>query len=649
MKRRSFLKQGIATGGALYSIRESATAAVSPAATAKPGNASQVLQELRNGHLHAVLYADASALIRDLNTGQEWRMGPVAIQDKSEVETGEVWLRTSRSQTDQYPGRFAGEVDGDALRFTLIARQNRIMGRFRCRVALEDEWLVYRISDIDDGIPSLVFPPPVHSQAIVIPMGVGRIIRNTESSQIYTRHIYPFFTRLNMRWVGGQQDGNAWIGVFDEGFEDACALVANRTAAPVWTRTLGAWRHGYSFRFRFMRGDYNELARCYRQWFDRRYGIVTLRDKIQRNPDLESFLGGRAFWITLAYPTVSKQTAEDMVFSPEQAAQRGEGRLQLRYTYAQLREQIDRLKDLGLRRGFIKIAGWINGGYDYSHQDIWPPEPALGSIEELRGLLDTHAPLITGLHDNNQDIYPHTPSFPDGVIRLRDGELLTGGVWAGGQTYILGSNASLRYARRNWEHIRTLGPRAMFVDIITAMNLYQSYEEGRRLTKAEDLQYKIDLMRFYLDQGILLGSEEAADFGIPYLDWYENRHQRTAGESIPLWPLVFHDAAFCTRYGGVGRNTTYPGWLEDMLWGYLPHFSIQPGWSQEELFRSIAHVDEWHTRVGLDEMTAHRFLDADFQVEQTEFSGGASVICNFGDTPAEVPGGLLAPGGYRIL
>jgi len=86
-----------------------------------------------------------------------------------------------------------------------------------------------------------------------------------------------------------------------------------------------------------------------------------------------------------------------------------------------------------------------------------------------------------------------------------------------------------------------------------------------------------------------------------------------------------------------------------MLWGYLPHFRIDPGWSQNELFQSMGQVDQWHVRIGLAELTSHKFLAADYSVEQTTFSTGDSIICNFGDKPYDHNGKLVKPKSYLIL
>ena len=608
-----------------------------------------VLKTLENAHLAVKIYSNSAIEIEDLVNGRSWKTGPVALQDKTMVEVGQVWLTTTRDQTIQYPGRFHGEIEGSNIRFELLGRQDRIVGRFLCHVALDGAWLVFRVLEVDDTIPSLTYPPPLESDAIVLPKGAGEIVRDLEPSANFSRQIYPFFTRLNMRWLGGMRGDAAWIGVFDEGFADAAGMVANRTATPIFMRSLNRWSHPYSYRRRFVKGDYVDLAKIYRQWIIDRGEFVSLAQKMKANPDLRSFLGGRAFWINLAFPSTSARSRQDLLVPDSPARDAPHNPVRVLLTYKELAAVIERLKSLGLTKGFIKLGGWINGGYDYSHQDVWPPEPSLGAIPELQQLLASPAPLLVGLHDNNQDIYPHTPSFPNGVVRNADGDLLTGGVWAGGQAYILNSRHSVEYARRNWEQIKTLHPKAMFIDIVTAMQLYQSFEPGDELTKAQDLAAKKELLKFYKQQGVLLGSEESADFGVHYLDWFENRHQRVAGRTIPLWSLVFHDAVFNTRYGGVSRDEGYPGWLEDMLWGYLPHFRIDPGWSQDKLFQSMDQVDQWHARIGLAEMTSHKFLAADYSVEQTTFSTGDSIVCNFGDKPYDYHGKAVSPKSYLIV
>jgi len=608
-----------------------------------------LLKTLSNEFLSVKIFSNSLLQIDDLKNERSWETWPVAIQDKGIIEDGDVWLNTDRSLTEQYPGRFIGSEEGSGIRFTLLGRKNLIIGRFLCSITLDGPWLIFKTSEIEDTIPSLVFPPPIKSDAIVIPKGVGEIIREKEEGTMFPRYIYPFYTRLNMRWMGGLKGDAGWIGIFDDGYEDSFGFVANRTATPIMTRSLDKWDHSYTWRMQFIKGDYVGLAKIFRKWVIDNGRFVSLKEKINSNKNLSSFLGGRVFWINLAFPSASVSRNEEIYASADQnKSGTTDKKVSVLFTYKELKEFIARLGKLGLKKGFIKIGGWINGGYDYSHPDVWPPEPLLGHISELKDILASDGQVITGLHDNNQDMYEHTQSFPKGVNRNADGSFLTGGIWAGGQSYILNSGNSVEYAHRNWQQIKTLEPKAMFIDIVTAMQLYQSFDPSDKLTKKRDHEEKINLLKFYKEQGVLLGSEEAADFGIPYIDWFENRHQRVRGKSIPLWPLVFHDAAFCTRYGGVSRNNEHPGYLEDMLWGYLAHFGIDPDWKEEELFKSLSQVDEWHERIGTAEMTNHRFLTADFDVEETTFSTGNKIVCNFSDNPFSYEGKLVKAKSYLI-
>ena len=655
MERRNFIKSSMSAAAGLSACNDIGRSKPVPGCfeyrNEKAGNKDvTIIKKLKNEFLEVEVFSNAYFCVKDLKNNHRWESWPLAIQDKSIVEIGDVWINTNRSLTGQYPGRFSGEPEGEVIRFTLLGLNNLVIGRFFCEIKLDGQWLVFKTDRIDDSIPSLVFPPPLKSEAIILPKGVGEIIREREESSMFTRYIYPFYTRLNMRFLGGLSGDFAWIGIFDEGFEDSFGFVANRTATPILTRSLNRWSHSFSWRLQFIKGDYVDIAKTFRKWMIDNGRFVSLNEKIYANKHLKCLLGGRAFWINLAFPSDNFRGSDELYASGDGFAnEKIVNKIKVLFTYKELEKVIIRLKNLGLKKGLIKIGGWINGGYDYSHPDIWPPEPALGEVSELKDILSGEGAVLTCLHDNNQDMYAHTSSFPRGVNHNSDGSLLTGGIWAGGQAYILNSRYSVEYAKRNWEQIKTVGPKAMFIDIITAMQIYQSFDPDNRLTKRQDLEAKTELMKFYKDQGILLGSEESADFGIPYLDWYENRHQRVKGRSIPLWPLVFHDAAFCTRYGGVSRNTDYPGYLEDMLWGYMPHFSINPDWKQEELFKSVFVVDNWHERIGTAEIINHKFLSDDFNVEESTFSTGDRIICNFGVKPFLFEGKTVNAKSYLIM
>ena len=292
------------------------------------------------------------------------------------------------------------------------------------------------------------------------------------------------------------------------------------------------------------------------------------------------------------------------------------------------------------------MGGWINRGYDASHPDVWPPEPKLGTIDELAGLLTPHRNCVVVLHDNYMDVYDNNPSFPKGVIRQSDGSLMTGGFWAGGQAYIMNYRDSLNYAKRNWKKIRTVAPQAMYVNTTTAVQLYQSYEKGNEYSRADDATYKLELLRFLKQQGLLVGSEQAADFAIPAVDWFEVSHRRVGGQSIPLWPLVFHDAGFWPRVRRPMPQGIRAG-SKTCCTAKCFFSTAARRWMQAN-FASTFHVDAWHGKIGTDEMLAHAFLTADRSVEETVFSSGARIVCNFGRMKYADRHGIVEPGKYLI-
>ncbi len=589
MKRRDFLKTaaiagGVAGTGGLAASCQSEKSSDGPSYIDLIP-ARLILGTLENASLKVVLYNDAGTEITDKRNQLQWQMSPVAIQDEGEIETGHFWLRKERSMSEDYPGRFIGKKQGDGYRFTMIGRLNAFKGEFSCRLSLEDEWLKYEISGISPELPSLVFPPPLYNDALVIPSGIGKLIRKTATG-IYSRFFYTFFTHLNMRWIGGLKGEGAWIGIFGENFEDSGAQMVNGLMAPGWLKSLGSWRDKYSISYSFLRGGYVDLAKTYRRKAKETGLFRSLEEKMREKPALKNYLGGRLLSFHEARPGVIPYQAENYWFTPEENAKRGTERIQVSFTHGDVIRSVDAARQAGFRKGPVIIRGWIKGGYDCSHPDIWPPDPALGETGDLKKALNMDGNITGGLHDNYQDMYESTKSFPFGLNVMRNGEFMAGGYWAGGQAYILESQASLKYAKRNWKMIRDLDPQAMFIDTTTAAQLLQSYDHKSPRTRQQDHQYKFDLLKFFHDQGQVVGSEEGADFGIPVADWYENRHVRVPGESIPLWPLVFGDAVFNTRYH-VKPGGTYPLWLEDMLWGYFLLFSIRPEWINNKQDRSV--------------------------------------------------------------
>lgn len=664
MNRRSFLKSSALIGAGIKFLGSSRSPRKTPEMQGSLAE-KRSLAILENEFIRFEIFNDASTTITDKRNQYRWQQGPVAIQDATEIEDHNCWFRGERKYMEQYPGRFLVQKEGSHYRFTLYGRQHRVIGRFLCQIALEGEWLTYRLLSIDESIPSLIFPAPVFCDAVVIPQGTGRLVKRSKDADIWSREFLPFYTHLNMRMFGGIREGMAWIGIFGDRSADAGAFLYNGLVSPVWLKSLGRWQGDYRFCFRFFKGGYNEIAKAYRAYLQEQGQVITLAEKAEQNPLLKQMNGGRILSYMQAIPALNLRAAEDYLFTPEQIEQE-RSKKEIRFTHAQLKKSIDHAKKRGFTKGLVNIRGWINGGYDYSHPDIWPPDPDLGDYRELAQLMASDPTIPFCLHDNYQDIYDHVPSFPNGVLRRPDGSLMHGGLWAGGQAYMLNSRDSLKYVKRNWEKIKSLNPQAMFLDTVTAAKFLQSFEPGNTLTRLQDRELKSEILKFYVDRGLLVGSEESADFGVPYCHWFENRHERKPGETIPLWSLVFHDAAYAARYVTFAPNKPYPKWLEDMLWGYMLLFAMKPEFGQvgnrtadqtvgfaptqmdEAIFSSTFHVDKWHEQIGMAAMVSHGFVNDNADLEETVFSNGKRIIVNFGSEPQQVDGHVIEAQSYFI-
>ena len=608
---------------------------------------------LHSDQMSFELHDDASAAIIDRSTDRQWSMGPVVYQEDGPIDVGHVWLRTGRSICEQYPGRFRVAKERDHLRVSVIGQLGETRGTFACSFKLDGPWLVFTLLEIDESLPSLIFPPAINAASLVLPIGVGAWYRKP----IASRRIVRFYSGLNMRWFGGLAEGDdhGYIAVLEQNHAD-CALSLTQThCSPVYLRSLNSWAQ-QSFprvvRYRFTQGGYVGLAKAFRQ-FAIESGIHRpLRDKVEACPNLSRLIGGRELNCYLG-DSVTPERLEDRLEPVPDELRRLGRRVNVKLTCAEVAKVTDEALSLGMEKGIAMLRGWIRGGYDESHPDVWPPEAAFGSMQDYLKVTARQGAVLGGLHDNYGDMYSHAPSFPRGTLRLPDGSSKRGGYWEGGQCYLLNPRAGLEYARRNWENISTLGIAKIYSDTITAMYLDESFEPGNTLTRSQDLHHKQELLSFFKSRGLVVASEEGADFGIPWLDTADTQHRRDCtGESVsvPLWPLVFHDAVLSGRHNTTVADVggTAPWYLPNLLWGYYTMWWVDRNrW--RDGFAETLFVDKWVGEVATDEMTAHRFLTPDLSVEQTEFASGRSAIVNYGKEPQHVAGHEVPAGGYVLL
>jgi hypothetical protein len=125
---------------------------------------------------------------------------------------------------------------------------------------------------------------------------------------------------------------------------------------------------------------------------------------------------------------------------------------------------------------------------------------------------------------------------------------------------------------------------------------------------------------------------------------------------LPLWELVYHDCVVAQWYWGDYNNKLPAIWqkrdLFNILYGTAPMFMFnRQVWGQykDRFAQSYKDICPITRAVGYAEMTDHRIVTADRDVQQTTFANGVTVTVNFGDKPYRLPDGKeIKPMSYHV-
>ena len=525
--------------------------------------------------------------------------------------------------------------------------------------------------------------PSVRDQgsSYAIPHRLGILLRPEDDQPAHRRLGYS--SGCSMPMMGAVLDGSALLVSWDtpEG-----SLVINHTAGPQPRLSSGIVLQEPNHTVRLQplgRGGYVEIAKAYRQVARQRGLLETLAEKIKANPSLEKLLGAADFkpfvFQRLKPKTPWNRTDKEIVhigFTFDEAAQ--------------LAEHLK--KDLGIDRSLLVLAGWINKGYDNQHPDILPAAAELGGNA---GLADCSRRVkaqgwLFGLHDNYQDLYRDAPSWNENlVVKNADGSLAAGGVWAGGQAYFICSKKSLELIRRpqNLPAVRQIcDPDAYFIDTVFASPPRPCFDPNHPETRADDIRNKQELCEIVRRQGILFGSEEGFEWGVPHADYFEGilshkkqSHGHRSEIVIPLFELVYGDAIpMFTHQSDRLTPDNADHVLDCILYAEMPvyHFGNHRYWTgssqtdrrspgssdsrptfargnrfnlTDQFIKNTYEVLSPLNRItGLLPMTDHHFLTADRMVESSRFGDDVQITVNYGKEEFKTPIAVLPPHGFVI-
>ncbi|MEW6356757.1 MAG: glycoside hydrolase [Planctomycetota bacterium] len=455
----------------------------------------------------------------------------------------------------------------------------------------------------------------------------------------------PFFAITNIN------AGYGYDCIFDTPDDARITLVntSNDKDATVavgagWLSSMGRWRYTRKLRYRFCpTGGYVACAKAYREYAKEAGILKTLREKMERRPDVKLLLGAPDIW------------GGSVQFCQEAKAA-GIERMIINGSFG-----IEKTKA-------VIDMGYLASVYD-NYEDIMAGKP--GRYGDCR--VPEDSPLMAdGKRMLGWPVHVTDPKTGKTQIDPKTGKPFIKEQF-GKRCSALDLPAATKWIPRDQEeHPRN----ARFLDVTTATGLRECYDPNHYCTRTQDREYRQGLARYVGDElGLVLGGEHGTWWGAPYYDYWEGmqsggfyswpaghvgmdlpKSREEIGEQylkygighyyrIPFWELVFGGCVVSYWYWGdstghlynVAPEISYKQDLFNMLYGNPPLYWVsQPfsfKWSdpvlRERLLESYRNTCKLHEQIGFDEMLSHQWLTEDRTVQKTTFSSSTIVVVNF--------------------
>jgi len=209
------------------------------------------------------------------------------------------------------------------------------------------------------------------------------------------------------------------------------------------------------------------------------------------------------------------------------------------------------------------LVGWQHRGHDTGYPDVYTVNQRLGGLDGLQQAIANAAELnaVLSFHDNYDDAYLSSPLWdPEVIARDPAGNLMKGGVWAGGQSYIFSFRKyGLGEAQQRVTRTLDMYPiRVSYhIDVLSAVPRRRDYNPASPTSGTDSIAGKRAIVEAFNRRGIDVTSEglTAPFVGVIGHSWHLQRGGETLfpGEQrIPFVPYVYHGHA---TYGGAKPTT----------------------------------------------------------------------------------------------
>lgn len=497
------------------------------------------------------------------------------------------------------------------------------------------------IGDGKGEISALAYPPRMKFEA---PAGHGyTVLPRMQGTILPAGHGYKFkdglvFERDAYIPVYGQVwDNCGYTAIIDTPFDARYSMVGEEIQ-PYFAPSLGVMGYNravlYDF---FVGGDFNTMAKTYRDYLTERGELVTLQEKIERNPKINYLLG-----CPIVHSGIAVHIHPASHFYDPDHPENNDSY----FTFAATGELLRKLKENGADKAYLHLDGWGNHGYDNLHPEPFPVHEAAGGAAGMKALQETCTELgyFFGIHDQYRDYYYDAPSFDlDNAIVDINGNHPYHDYWNGGPHSFLCAKLAVDYVRRNYDEFKRLDIQldGSYLDVFSVVELDECFHPLHTMSRRECAEARAHCLHLLTDRGIIPSSEETIGCMVnaialchhaPFYttDWEDRENAQNIGIPIPFFNLVYHDCIVIPWYGihqkgAWGIASTDRGFYWALLTGGTIYYDVDAS-AEDIAYGKVAL--ELHKQVALCELTSHEILEKATHRRST-FSDGTVVELDF--------------------
>lgn len=607
--------------------------------------------------LVVIPYFTSNAIAEKLSVGNaaisvtvETDDGTMSVTDK---RTGQTW-----QQKALVKGKVTDASQGaDGIEMTWCQPGLNLDVLAKLRLDADKPEFSVELSAEGNLTSALSFPHPFVTEAgtyLVVPMNEG-ISYPVDDETIKPRWLAAYGGHGICMAFWGVTDGQRGQMTIIETPDDMSIYMQRADGKlciePKWESQKGNF--GYSRKLRYVffdKGGHVAICKRYRLHAEQIGKLKTLEEKRRENPNVDLLIGAVNIWCW-------EQDALAIV---------------------------SEMRSLGINRIL-----WSNRK---------PPE-VIKAMNEMDGVLTSRYDIYQDLMDPQivkdklRSQHPDwtQAGWPDDLMLDSKGNRREGWQVKGtdGQMYpcgVLCDRQAIKHAeQRVPAELKTHPYRCRFIDTTTASPWRECYHPDHPMTRSDSRHWKMELLRYMSEKvGLVTGSETGHDAAVPYVHYFEGmlslgpyrvpdagRDMRKIWDEVPeqvakfqlghkyrlpLWELVYHDCVVAQWYWGDYNNKLPALWqkrdLFNILYGTAPMFMFDSRlWEQnkERFARSYKNICDVTRAVGYADMTDHRFLTSDRDVQQTAFANGVTVTVNFGEKPFRLSDGKeIEPMSYHV-